>query len=250
MKENIVMRKVFHSATLGAVLFYTILASTMAQAEVTGNVAVTNNYIWRGVTQTNDQAAVQGGLDYSSNIGLYAGTWLSNVDFSGTEQVSNIDGDDVGVASPDKGYELDLYGGYAGKIGGFGYDAGAIYYAYPTQTDIDFLELLLKGSYGPFSVGGYFTVDKEGTDNENDIYVVGNADFELDILKGIGLGFEVGHYEYDDSASEDYTHFGFNISKGTDFGKFSLGFAKNDLDGSLGDERVLVTWAHELTLLP
>lgn len=231
------MRKVFHYTTLGSVVAYIVIGSTVAQAEVTGNVAVTNNYIWRGITQTNDQAAVQGGLDYSSNIGLYAGTWLSNVDFS-SEGVS------------DKGYELDLYGGYAGEIGGFGYDAGAIYYAYPTQTDIDFLELFLSGGYGPFSVGGYFTVDKEGTDNENDIYVVGKADFELDILKGIGLGFEVGRYEYDDSAFKDYTHFGFNISKGTDFGKFSLGIAKNDQGGSTGDERVLVTWTHELTLLP
>jgi uncharacterized protein (TIGR02001 family) len=231
------MRKVFHRATLGSVVAYTVLASALAQAEVTGNVAATNNYIWRGVTQTNDQAAVQGGLDYSSNIGLYAGTWFSNVDFSS-----------AGIS--DKGYETDLYGGYAGKIGGFGYDAGAIYYAYPVQEDPDFLELFLSGSYGPFSVGGYFTVDKQDTDNENDVYVVGNADFELDILKGIGLGFEVGHYEYDDSAIEDYTHFGFNISKGTDFGKFSLGIAKNDLDGSLSDERVLVTWTHELQLLP
>jgi uncharacterized protein (TIGR02001 family) len=244
------MRKELHYATLGSVVFYTVSVSTLAQAEVTGNVAVTNNYIWRGVTQTQDQAAVQGGLDYSSNIGLYAGTWLSNVDFSGTEQVRNTDGDDVDVASPDKGFELDLYGGYTGKIRDLGYDAGVIYYAYPTQTDINFLELFLSGSYGPFSVGGYFTVDKEGTDNENDIYVVGDADFELDILKGIGLGFEVGHYEYDDSAFKDYTHFGFTISKGTDFGKFSFGIAKNDQGGNLGDERVLVTWTHELTLLP
>jgi uncharacterized protein (TIGR02001 family) len=231
------MRKVFHYAMLGSVVFYTILASTLALAEVTGNVAVTNNYIWRGVTQTQDQAAVQGGLDYSSNIGLYAGTWLSNVDFS-------ADG------NSDKGYELDLYGGYTGEIRDFGYDAGVIYYAYPTQTDPDFLELFLSGSYGPFSVGGYFTVDKQDTDNENDIYVVGNADFELDILKGIGLGFEVGRYEYDDSTIEDYTHFGFTVSKGTDFGKFSLGIAKNDQGGNLGDERVLVTWSHELQLLP
>jgi uncharacterized protein (TIGR02001 family) len=231
------MRKVFHHATLGSVVAYAVLASTLSQAEVTGNVAVTNNYIWRGVTQTKDQAAVQGGLDYSSNIGLYVGTWLSNVDFSA-------------AGTSDKGYELDLYGGYAGKIGGFGYDAGTIYYAYPTQKDIDFLELLLKGSYGPFSIGTYFTVDKQGTNNDNDIYVVGNADFELDILKGIGLGFEVGRYEYDDSAFKDYTHFGFNISKGTDFGEFSLGIAKNDQGGSLGDERVLVTWSHELQLLP
>ena len=244
------MRKVIHHITMGSVAACTIFASTLAQAEVTGNVAVTNNYIWRGVTQTNDQAAVQGGLDYSSNIGIYAGTWLSNVDFSGTEQVRNTGGDNVDVANSDKGFEIDLYGGYAGEIGDFGYDLGLIYYAYPVQTDLDFLELFISGGYGPFSVGGYFTVDKEGTDKENDIYVVGNADFELDILKGIGLGFELARYEFDDEASKDYTQFGFAISKGTDFGEFSLGVIKNDQGGDIGDPRVLVTWTHELQLLP
>ena len=37
------------------------LTSGVAMAELTGNAAITNNYIWRGITQTNDQAAGQGG---------------------------------------------------------------------------------------------------------------------------------------------------------------------------------------------
>ena len=88
------------------------LTSGVAMAELTGNAAITNNYIWRGVTQTNDQAAGQGGLDYSFGPGFYVGTWLSNVDFSGL-------GD---------GTEVDLYAGWGGETGGFGYDP-----LYPTN---------------------------------------------------------------------------------------------------------------------
>ncbi|MGB5602490.1 MAG: TorF family putative porin [Gammaproteobacteria bacterium] len=88
------------------------LASGVAVAEVTGNAAITNNYIWRGVTQTKDQAAGQGGVDWGHSSGFYAGTWLSNVDFSGL-------GD---------GYEMDLYAGFGGEVGGFGYDLGVLTY--------------------------------------------------------------------------------------------------------------------------
>ncbi len=83
-------------------------------AEVSMNIGATSNYIWRGVSQTDDAAAISGGLDWSGATGLYAGTWVSNVDF----------GPDT---SP---YELDLYGGYAGEVGDFGYDVGLIYYTY------------------------------------------------------------------------------------------------------------------------
>ncbi len=73
------------------------------------NVGVTSNYIWRGISQTDDAAAVSGGLDWSGASGLYAGTWVSNVDFGACCETS---------------YELDLYGGFANEVGDFGYDVG------------------------------------------------------------------------------------------------------------------------------
>ncbi len=92
-----------------------ILTSGVAAAELSGNAAIASNYIWRGVSQTTDQAAGQGGLDWGHDSGIYAGTWVSNVDFSGL-------GD---------GYEMDVYAGYSGEVDGFGYDVGVISYQYP-----------------------------------------------------------------------------------------------------------------------
>ena len=88
----------------------------------TGNVGVFSNYIFRGVTQTSEEAALQGGFDYGHASGAYAGIWGSNVSWLSDSTAYN--GSSV---------ELDLYGGYKGTFGksDFGYDVGAIYYYYP-----------------------------------------------------------------------------------------------------------------------
>lgn len=110
----------------------------VAQAvTIEGNAAVASNYIWRGMTQSDDKAAVSGGLDVSGDSGLYAGTWVSNIDF--------------GTAAS---YELDLYAGYAGESGDFSYDIGYIAYLYPDAgiQDYDFAEMYLSLGYGAASV--------------------------------------------------------------------------------------------------
>ena len=58
-----------------------LVAPAKAESSLEGNIGFTNNYVWRGMTQTDDQAAISGGLDFSAG-GFYAGTWASNVDFA------------------------------------------------------------------------------------------------------------------------------------------------------------------------
>ena len=99
----------------------TMLASTsVAQAEISANVALATDYVFRGVSQTDNQFAIQGGFDWAHDSGFYLGTWASNVD-------SNFFG---GATDPQ--IELDLYGGFANEFGnGFGYDLGYLRYQYP-----------------------------------------------------------------------------------------------------------------------
>lgn len=227
------MRKAGLTYILASTLASSTLMNTPAQAGVTGNIGLSSNYIWRGVTQTRDQAAISGGLDYSSDIGLHAGTWLSNVDFDG-----------------DSGYELDLYGGYGGEIQAFNYDAGFIYYAYPVQDDLNFTELYVNGGVGPLTVGVNYTVDKDAGGDDKDIYYYGELGFD-DLFKGetlkdIGLSLVVGRYDFDDNALDDYTHYGVKLSKATDLGDFGIGVDKNDLDGGNADDpRVTVSLSKE-----
>src|SRR5450759_2863878 len=55
----------------------------------TGNVGLVSQYIFRGLTQTNGDPAIQGGADYSHASGFYAGTWLSNISWF-TDQNANV----------------------------------------------------------------------------------------------------------------------------------------------------------------
>lgn len=100
---------------------------------VTGNVGLFSQYIFRGLKQTDGDPALQGGFDYAHSSGLYAGTWASNVSFL-KENASTFAG---GVITPAGTYERggslewDFYGGYKMSFGDFGLDVGTLYYWYP-----------------------------------------------------------------------------------------------------------------------
>lgn len=92
---------------------------------LTGNVGIYSQYIFRGLTQTNRDPALQGGFDYAHASGLYAGTWLSNVSWLNDSTSA------TGYSS--SSLEWDFYGGFRNSIGStdFGYDVGLLQYYYP-----------------------------------------------------------------------------------------------------------------------
>ena len=89
---------------------------------VSYNVGLFSQYIFRGLTQTAEKPALQGGVDFSHASGLYVGAWGSNI--SWLEDAS---------AYTSSSLELDVYGGYRNTIGetGLGYDVGVLQYIYP-----------------------------------------------------------------------------------------------------------------------
>jgi uncharacterized protein (TIGR02001 family) len=227
--------KSIKAISLGAAVA-AVMASGVASAELTGNAAVTNNYIWRGITQTTDQAAGQGGLDYSIG-GFYAGTWLSNVDFSGL-------GD---------GYEMDVYAGFGGEAGGFGYDLGVLTYQYPVSPEFNFTEVYASGTFSVVTLGIAYTVDaasgnEGGVFDKGDMYVNGSLDFET---KAGDISLYAGSYMFDNDGQPgvgevDYVHYGASLGKGD----FTFAVDKNDLDDpNLKKVRFTVMWGKEFELL-
>ncbi|MBO0766234.1 MAG: hypothetical protein J2P50_16825 [Hyphomicrobiaceae bacterium] len=98
-----------------------------------GNVGLTTDYVFRGISQNNENPAVQGGVDLTCG-NFYFGVWGSNVDQEGT-------------------LETDVYGGYKTNLGHLGLDVGLIYYAYPgtsSSFNADYLEVkaALSGEIG------------------------------------------------------------------------------------------------------
>ena len=78
-----------------------LATSSAAFAEISGNVTLASDYVFRGISQTDNQIAIQGGLDYARDNGLYVGTWASSVDPTFFDN------------GRDPQIELDIYAGYA-----------------------------------------------------------------------------------------------------------------------------------------
>lgn len=86
------------------------------------NVGVVSQYVFRGLSQTAERPALQGGLDYAHSSGLYAGTWMSNVNWVG----------DV-IPGASASLEADFYAGYrkSWETTGVSSDFGYLRYQYP-----------------------------------------------------------------------------------------------------------------------
>ena len=93
----------------------------------TGNVGLYSQYVFRGISQTNEKPAVQGGFDLGHKSGFYVGTWASNDQLDLRWLPGHL-----AAASASSSMEWDFYGGYKGSLpADFGYDLGVLYYWYP-----------------------------------------------------------------------------------------------------------------------
>jgi uncharacterized protein (TIGR02001 family) len=166
---------------------------------VTGSVALVSDYRFRGVSQSNNSFAIQGGLGASHKSGFYAGFWSSSLSGWGTFGGPNI--------------ELDLFGGYKLPVGGGALDMGLTWYMYPSgANNTDFAELYAKlnGSAGPVgllagiayapkqeALGNWSNhPDSRPGDTEDNFYLWGDVTFGIPetpvTLKG-HLGYSDGN---------------------------------------------------------
>lgn len=147
----------FNKKLLTAAVTATVLAGTgVAQAQdpgtmtdegathgISANVTLASDYTFRGISQTDEKPAIQGGFDYEHPTGLYLGTWASNVNFGEGSNSST---------------EMDFYGGFAGESeGGLGYDVSYIYFDYKGDSNFDYQEFGFALSYVGATLGVYYS---------------------------------------------------------------------------------------------
>jgi len=224
----------YRKLTLACSALALATASTITVAEETSphslsaNVAMTTDYVWRGISQTDNGPAIQGGIDYAHSSGFYLGTWASNVDFG---------------AGDDSNIEVDVYGGYGNEISGLSYDVGIIHYDYPSESDNNFDEVYLGLGYSFLSAMVSHT-DEFGEGADDATYYELGADFELPMA--VGLGLHVGHYDLDKDDGEDYTDWKVGLSRDYLGFTFELAYTDTDLSdtdcgGNLCDGRGIFT---------
>ena len=196
------------SALVGALL--TAGAATPAFAnDLSANAAVTNNYVWRGLTQTLNEAAVQGGIDYADDSGFYIGTWVSNVQY-GAEDVYS--------------YEHDIYLGFSGGDDTFSWDVGYLYYNYDEAAEFDFGEIYGTVGFGGFSFSANLLTNTEADEGPTqdfgmfEAYYL-SADYGFVVGNDIEIGLHVGYHDGDfmeafNGADGDYYDYNVSLSKG------------------------------------
>jgi len=136
--RSLLAATVLAGAALSAVPAMAQDAAPAGPVTVSGSVALVSDYRFRGVSQTDEEMAVQGGITVGHESGLYVGTWASNLAGWGTFGGSNM--------------ELDIYGGYAMPLGAATLDVGVTWYMYPGGADdTDFAEpyVKLSSTLGP-----------------------------------------------------------------------------------------------------
>jgi uncharacterized protein (TIGR02001 family) len=194
------MKKIKSMIISSALIMSTISSVNANDIDTVVNITGASNYLVRGLTQTNDKAALflEGTVIYK---GFFTGIWTSNIEFEG------LDGN----------REIDLYAGYSKDL--FGFETTLTYtkFLYPNSNDIaDLDELELKVVYpiDKFSIGGKYILGiYVENDGEKLDYYEGFTSYDFDIIT---LNGSAGSYE------DMGDNFVIGISKAFDLSKGSI----------------------------
>ena len=175
----------------------------------TGNVGLYSQYVFRGVSQTNEKPAIQGGFDLGHKSGFYAGTWASNISW--------LSDGNPDVSAP---IEWDFYGGYKwGFAEDWVADFGVLYYWYPgtypsgyspkpntteLYAALNWKMLQVKYSYAVSDTFGF--VNSDGS-----YYIEGNVNWDVvdkvnDVIGKVTLIGHVGYQSYASNGDYSYTY--------------------------------------------
>src|ERR1051325_2636666 len=176
------MRKSVLSAAVAAAFAVPTLVAAQTPAPaptpaVTGNISIVSDYRFRGITQTFEKPAIQGGIDYANaQNGLYLGNWNSNVS--------------QGAGFPGGNIEMDFYGGWKKAIDDF--------FAVPGTKNTYYLDL--SGNYDLGS--GWGVVGHIGHLNLKDVNDGSYTDWKLGVTKDLS-GWVLGATYVDTNAKGD-----------------------------------------------
>jgi len=195
-----------------------LLASTAAYAaDVSGNINLASDYVYRGISQTDEEGTIQGGFDVVAESGFYAGIWGSNVAFDGS-------------------VEIDIYAGYAGEFNeAVGFDVGLLRYEYPNDlgpNHSSFNEIYGSVSFKDITLGLAYS-DDFFFESGAGVYVY--VDYSLALPNEFGLAFHYGDQSIKDNATfgvPDYAEYSIGLTKSLVEIDFSLAWHDSDLSGS------------------
>ena len=181
-------------------MLFSLVLCSLPTFAISGQYGISSDYMWRGISQSNGNPAINFGIEQQLGAGSYAGAWASTIDFN-----------------DDNNVELDLYGGYS--IGGdnWNIDLGYIAYRYDHDNDLNFDEVYLSVAYGPVKVGSYHDEDN---DRQYDF-----IDVSLPFLKFADVTL---HYGDQDGFSDKSVNVEYALSDSMSIGVMVMSHIRND----------------------
>ena len=194
-------------------------------AEVSGNIALTTDYKFRGISQSDSAPSVQGGFDIAFDNGAYVGTWGAAVNFDcAIDTCGGLNG----------GIELDYYAGFASDISdSVSFDIGYIYYDYPQDEGLlgDYGEIYGSLSFGDFGIGMNYSDEYWG---ETGKFTYTYATYSMALSESVALDLLVGSGDYDEAGYLDGAteHMNWSVALSTSAGglDFAITYEDTDLD--------------------
>ena len=210
------------------------LLSTTVSANWSTTITAASDYTFNGVTQTDNDPAIQASLDYAFDSGVYAGAWASNVDF----------GDDTD-------FELDAYlGKYVQLTDTVSADYGIAYYTYQgNNSDGNYAEAYTKfgyaSEYGQTELNFWYSWDYFGTGAGHVISMIAHT-FEIAPNHAIRASFDISNsldgekWAWDVNQKKSYKHY--RLAYQTSYEGFGIEIAAEDtsLDYDYADERIVL----------
>jgi len=189
------------------------LTTQAAQAEVSFNAALVTDYVFRGFSYSDNGPALQGGVDFAHESGLYVGTWLSNVD----------DGTDTDV-------EYDVYVGYGMEANGLEIDLGYTTYNF-IDAGADTAEVYANVTKGAITASIYHDIDAYKTTH---LGLAHSSELPNDLALDLSAGYLLDN---DDIYGDDVIDLGATVSKTID--RFDVGVTVTYVDYEFTDDDVL-----------
>jgi uncharacterized protein (TIGR02001 family) len=168
---------------------------------LTGNLTWVSNYVFRGISQTRNLPAIQGGLTYTFPIGIYANMWGSNVKFDGSDAT----------------IEIDTVLGYSKTISDFTFNVNVARYNYPGDRILNYNEINTLFNYKFLQLGISYSGDVYGVHQSGTYYQGGvNWDIPSEYLFNVnGVNFTAlyGHYNLPEAAGNTYNDYLVSLGK-------------------------------------
>lgn len=198
------LNSVLSRATAAAVVTVGLAGAAQAEeaaddgfpGEFSATAGFFSEYVFRGISFSDEDPAIQGSLTWTHESGFYAGAWGTNGEFGSGGSI-----------------EIDYYVGYGNEVNGVSYDISVIYYTYPgDEIDGDYFEIMAKLGYdlGVASVTGGVAYIPSGQDayaDEDGVYLF--SDLEVPVPNTpLTAVFHVG---YTDIGGFDYVDYSAGI---------------------------------------